>query len=43
MVRQWVYRDYYLPNLTMGEVEEWSIHAGTIFTFFRVSVLCVRS
>jgi hypothetical protein len=28
MVRQWVYRDYYHPNLTKDEFEEWSIHAG---------------
>jgi hypothetical protein len=28
MVRQWVYRDYYHPDLTEGDIEEWSVHAG---------------
>jgi hypothetical protein len=28
MVRQWVYRDYYYPNMTNDEFEEASIHAG---------------
>jgi hypothetical protein len=30
MIRQWVYRDYYHPNLTSDDFEEWSIHAGKI-------------
>jgi hypothetical protein len=30
MIRQWVYRDYYHPNLTSDDFEELSIHAGKI-------------
>lgn len=29
MLRQWIYKDHYQPNITSDAFGEWSIHAGT--------------
>lgn len=39
MIRQWVYRDYYHPNVTSDDFEEWSIHAGKKYHDPYVSLL----
>ncbi|KAK7182248.1 hypothetical protein PSPO01_11721 [Paraphaeosphaeria sporulosa] len=40
MVRQWVYRDHYYPNITEDEFEESSIHADHCLDILRSAALC---
>ncbi|KAH7069969.1 hypothetical protein BKA63DRAFT_92591 [Paraphoma chrysanthemicola] len=40
MIRQWVYRDYYHPNLTSDDFEELSIHADHCLDILRSAAMC---
>ena len=40
MVRQWIYRDHYHPDLTSDGIEEWSIHADHCLDILRSAAMC---
>lgn len=39
-MRQWVYRDHYLPNLTEAEYTENKVHIDHCMELLRVTIMC---
>ncbi|PVH90641.1 hypothetical protein DM02DRAFT_506826, partial [Periconia macrospinosa] len=40
LVRQWIYRDHYHPNMSDSEMEERSIHTSHCLDVIRSAVMC---